>query len=100
VVQSAGTKTTRIEDAATRREFENMLARLAKRLTKITPKRGASAVAACRWLYENDKDNAPLWGKAKCTLLPKDIPEPQHKHSGEDHRFRSVPAAHSISRGI
>ena len=44
-VQSARAKTKRIEDAATRQEFENMLARLAKRLTKITPKRGASAVA-------------------------------------------------------
>lgn len=44
-VHSAGTKTKRIEDAATRRELESALARLAKRLTKITPKRGASAVA-------------------------------------------------------
>jgi molecular chaperone HtpG len=44
-VQSAGTKAKRIEDAATRRELETSLARLAKRLTKITPKRGASAVA-------------------------------------------------------
>jgi hypothetical protein len=44
-VQSAGTKIKRIEDATTRRELENTLARLAKRLTKITPKRGAPAVA-------------------------------------------------------
>ncbi len=37
---------------------------------------GNSRLAACRWLYENDKANAPLWGKVKCTLLPKDISEP------------------------
>lgn len=37
---------------------------------------GNSRLAACRWLYENDKGNAPLWGKVKCTLLPKDIAEP------------------------
>jgi hypothetical protein len=37
---------------------------------------GNSRLAACRWLYHNDKGNAPLWGKVKCTLLPKDIPEP------------------------
>ena len=37
---------------------------------------GNSRLAACRWLYENDKANAPLWGKVKCTLLPADIPEP------------------------
>jgi hypothetical protein len=37
---------------------------------------GNSRLAACRWLYENDKANAPLWGKVKCTLLPSDIPEP------------------------
>lgn len=37
---------------------------------------GNSRLAACRWLYENDKANAPLWGKVKCTLLPKDILEP------------------------
>jgi hypothetical protein len=37
---------------------------------------GNSRLAACRWLYKNDKDNAPLWGKVKCTLLPADIPEP------------------------
>lgn len=36
---------------------------------------GNSRLAACRWLYNND-NNAPLWGKIKCTLLPKDIPEP------------------------
>jgi molecular chaperone HtpG len=44
-VHSAATKTKRIEDTATRRELENTLGRLAKRLTKITPKRGASVVA-------------------------------------------------------
>ena len=44
-VQSAGAKTKRVEDAVTRRELEHTLARLAKRLTKITPKRGAAAVA-------------------------------------------------------
>jgi hypothetical protein len=44
-VQSAGTKVKRIEDMAVRRELEKTLARLAKRLTKITPKRGAAAVA-------------------------------------------------------
>ncbi len=44
-VQGAGTKVNRIEDLAMRREFEVTLARLAKRLTKITPKRGAAAVA-------------------------------------------------------
>ena len=43
--QSAAAKTKRIEDVTMRRELENMLARLAKRLTKITPKRGAAAVA-------------------------------------------------------
>jgi hypothetical protein len=37
---------------------------------------GNSRLAACRWLYRNDTDNAALWGKVKCTLLPKDIPEP------------------------
>jgi hypothetical protein len=37
---------------------------------------GNSRLAACRWLYENDTGNAPLWGKVKCTLLPKDIAEP------------------------
>jgi hypothetical protein len=37
---------------------------------------GNSRLAASRWLYNNDKANAPLWGKVKCTLLPKDIPEP------------------------
>jgi hypothetical protein len=36
---------------------------------------GNSRLAACRWLYHNDKDSA-LWGKVKCTLLPADIPEP------------------------
>ena len=36
---------------------------------------GNSRLAACRWLYENDTDNALLWGKVKCTLLPKDIEE-------------------------
>ena len=36
---------------------------------------GNSRLAACRWLYENDKDHAPLWGKVKCTLLPGNIPE-------------------------
>jgi molecular chaperone HtpG len=44
-VQSASAKTKRIEDEATRRVLEMSLARLAKKLTKITPKRGASAVA-------------------------------------------------------
>lgn len=44
-VQSAGTKTKRIEDEATRSELEQALTRLAKRLTKISPKRGASAIA-------------------------------------------------------
>jgi molecular chaperone HtpG len=44
-VQSAGSKTKRIEEVATRRELENTLARLARKLTKITPKRGAAAVA-------------------------------------------------------
>jgi molecular chaperone HtpG len=44
-VQSAGAKTKRVEDVVTRRELEHALARLAKRLTKITPKRGAAAVA-------------------------------------------------------
>lgn len=44
-VQSAGAKTKRVEDVVTRRELEHTLARLAKRLTKITPKRGAAAVA-------------------------------------------------------
>jgi hypothetical protein len=37
---------------------------------------GNSRLAASRWLYHNDKANAPLWGKIKCTLLPSDIPEP------------------------
>ena len=37
---------------------------------------GNSRLAACRWLYNNDQPNAPLWGKVKCTLLPADIPEP------------------------
>lgn len=44
-VQSAGIKAKRIEDEATRRQLEKALARLAKKLTEITPKRGASAVA-------------------------------------------------------
>ena len=44
-VQSAATKAKRIEDAVTRQELEKQLARLAKKLTKVTPKRGASAVA-------------------------------------------------------
>jgi hypothetical protein len=44
-VHGADTKTKRIDDAATRRELEGALARLAKRLKKITPKRGAAAVA-------------------------------------------------------
>jgi hypothetical protein len=37
---------------------------------------GNSRLAAYRWLYDNDTANAALWGKVKCTLLPKDIPEP------------------------
>jgi hypothetical protein len=37
---------------------------------------GNSRLAACRWLYHNDAANAVLWGKVKCTLLPKDIAEP------------------------
>ena len=37
---------------------------------------GNSRLAACRWLYQNDTANAVLWGKVKCTLLPKDIAEP------------------------
>lgn len=37
---------------------------------------GNSRLAACRWLYQNDAINAALWGKVKCTLLPKDIAEP------------------------
>lgn len=36
---------------------------------------GNSRLAACRWLYQNDTTNAVLWGKVKCTLLPKDIAE-------------------------
>ncbi len=44
-VHRAGAKAKRIEDAAMRQELENSLTRLARRLTKITPKRGASAVA-------------------------------------------------------
>jgi molecular chaperone HtpG len=44
-VQSATVKARRIEDEATRRDLERALTRLAKKLTKITPKRGASAVA-------------------------------------------------------
>jgi hypothetical protein len=44
-VHGAGTKAKGIDDAASRRELENALSRLAKRLTKISPKRGASAVA-------------------------------------------------------
>jgi hypothetical protein len=43
--QRAATKAKRIQHTTTRREIEKTLGRLAKRLTKITPKRGASAVA-------------------------------------------------------
>jgi hypothetical protein len=42
---SAGAKTKRVEDAAIRAELQKQLERLKKALTKITPKRGASAVA-------------------------------------------------------
>jgi len=35
---------------------------------------GNSRLAACRWLYEHDDPVA--WARAKCTLLPADIPEP------------------------
>lgn len=44
-VQAAGVRAKRIEDEATRRGMEKVLTRLANKLTKITPKRGASAVA-------------------------------------------------------
>lgn len=44
-VQSASTKAKRIEDEVARQGLEKALTRLSKKLTKITPKRGASAVA-------------------------------------------------------
>jgi ubiquinone/menaquinone biosynthesis C-methylase UbiE len=44
-VHSASVRAKRIEDEATRQELEKALTRLAKKLTKITRKRGASAVA-------------------------------------------------------